>query len=290
MQPDWFQKNIAHQPAHGHVTVAGARIHYQHWAAPGRPALVLVHGHAAHSHWWDFIAPGFNSEFDIVAIDLSGNGDSDHREQYSAAGFAEEIMAASRHAGQQAPIIMGHSFGGAMARITAYLHQEVSGLLLVDSAIPARRGRRNPPPMPTTRTRLYPSQAEAARRFRLRPPQPRPAQYIVDYIAGHSVKAVDGGWQFKLDPALFARMPPDMDLPTAREMIRALTIPKGFIYGTESRFFNDDAARELDELFDPGRVIPIPDAYHHVFLDQPERFIEAARGLLASLSNSNAPQ
>ena len=44
---------------------------------------MLVHGGAAHSRWWDHIGPLLADGRLVVAIDLSGHGDSARRESYS---------------------------------------------------------------------------------------------------------------------------------------------------------------------------------------------------------------
>ena len=55
--PAWFARALASAPEHRDVVVDGARVHYRAWGEPGRPGLVLVHGGAAHSGWWDHVAP-----------------------------------------------------------------------------------------------------------------------------------------------------------------------------------------------------------------------------------------
>ena len=78
--PTWFTDALAHAVRHADVTVDGARIAYRAWGKPGRQGVVLVHGGAAHAGWWDHIAPFLAAEHRVVAIDLSGHGDSDHRD------------------------------------------------------------------------------------------------------------------------------------------------------------------------------------------------------------------
>ena len=93
--PDWFQQYTTLARNDHWITVAGARIHYQSWNdQEAKPGLLFVHGHAAHAHWWDFIAPAFIDNYKVAAMDMSGAGDSDHRDAYSARTFAEEISQA----------------------------------------------------------------------------------------------------------------------------------------------------------------------------------------------------
>ncbi|MBT4162957.1 MAG: alpha/beta hydrolase [Gammaproteobacteria bacterium] len=281
MQPSWFQQHLEQTPTVSRFDLDGTSIHYRHWKNQGKPGLLLVHGHAAHAHWWDFIAPAFIDEYDVVAIDLSGSGDSDHRRKYSARLFAEEIVACIDDARLKHPVVAGHSFGGSMTRVAAYLFPtRIDAAILIDSAIPTRKSHRTPPPMPRGRERYYASLEEGMRRFRLRPAQPCANQYIRDYIASQSLRHTDQGYCFKLDGAVFARMPAEENLPVAAEMIQSLKIPVGLIYGEQSKFFPKEFLTYLEGIIDKDLITGIPDAHHHVFLDQPLPFIEALANML----------
>ncbi|MDA0979246.1 MAG: alpha/beta hydrolase [Proteobacteria bacterium] len=285
--PAWFDRFLRDTPTSRSTTVEGARIAYLHWENPGAPGLVFVHGHAAHAHWWDFIAPAFHETCNVLALDLSGAGDSDHRQAYSVRQFAAEILACIDDAGLGRAHLVGHSFGGTLSRIAAWLHPDAfRSLVLVDSMIPATRGARTPPPLPRSRTRHYPTIEEAVRRFRLRPPQPASHDYIISHIARHSVRREAAGYVFKLDAAVFAKMLPDESLPAATEMIRDLGIPAAMIYGDHSRFFPAEAIPFLHTLLPEDNIVAIADAHHHVFLDQPLAFNEALAGLLADFQSN----
>src|SRR3954451_22766009 len=79
--PGWFVRALAAVPEHRCIEVAGARIRYRAWGPRDAPGVVLVHGGSAHAGWWDHIAPQLPGHR-VVALDLSGHGDSDHREAY----------------------------------------------------------------------------------------------------------------------------------------------------------------------------------------------------------------
>lgn len=242
-----------------------------------------MHGNGAHAHWWDFIAPAFADRYDVIALDMSGAGDSDHRSRYTPSTFAREILEVGRHAGIANPLIVGHSFGGAMSRIAGYLHgDQLAGIILVDSAIFGERGRRRPPRAPRTQARYYESLEEAVRRFRLRPPQPCANQYIVDYIARHSVRKTERGWCFKMDRAMFSKMSQDYDIdfPDGLTMLQEIPCKTALIYGTLSRFFAPVQIAGIEPLFGPGLIEGINDAHHHVFLDQPLAFIDSLGRIL----------
>ena len=85
--------DIHHHPPASHFTeVKGAAIHYLRWHQPNKATVLLVHGHAAHAHWWDAVAIHLRKDFDIIAVDLSGCGDSDHRVQYDYNTYTRELM------------------------------------------------------------------------------------------------------------------------------------------------------------------------------------------------------
>lgn len=290
MTPDWFLKAVSETPTHHDLNVLGKSIHYQTWQ--GEPArqqgLLFVHGHAAHAHWWDFIAPAFRHQYQVAAMDMSGNGDSEHRDQYSASQFAAEISEVAKALSDNT-IVVAHSFGGSMARIAAHYHPEsFAALVLVDSVISGqRREAQTPGEISPAKVRYYDSLEQAAKRFRLRPPQPRPEFYILDYIAKHSVKQTDAGYQFKLDPQVFDKMWPEpTPLPDGMTMVQELSVPCAYIYGELSRFCPPEVIAKLEEIFLPGRIVKIADAYHHLFLDQPLEFIKALETTLDNLGHS----
>ena len=89
--PEWFKKAIKNKPLSRFIKVKGVDIHYLGWGDISKPGLFLIHGYSAHAHWWDFIAPNFIDNYCVVAIDLSGMGDSEHRDSYSQSLYSLEI-------------------------------------------------------------------------------------------------------------------------------------------------------------------------------------------------------
>jgi pimeloyl-ACP methyl ester carboxylesterase len=171
-----------------------------------------------------------------------------------------------------------------MTRIAAHLYPEqLNSIVIVDSALPPKKSSREPLPIPKVRSRCYESEEQGKRRFRLRPPQPCNNKFILDYLAGHSLKKTPEGFKFKLDGAVFAKMSLTEEFPAAADMVRDMKIPVGFIYGEKSRFCPPAIAEGLALILDSTLIRAVPNAYHHVFLDQPLRFIEALKDLLPHL-------
>jgi len=284
--PDWIHQAIKRPTTQHSLTVDGTRISYRCWNSDSsKPGLLFVHGYGAHSHWWDFIAPAFTPQYRVAALDLSGAGDSEHRQTYYARTFAEEIYQVACALGQNT-IVVGHSFGGAMTRIAGHEHgADLGGIVLVDSAVSRHINQYQPPQEPRSRTRYYTSIEQGMRRFRLRPPQPCSNDFLIAHIARHSLRETQEGFVFKLDQALFAHMPapPPPALPDGASMLASMACPVGAIYGDLSVFFPLATRQLLAELLPAEGIKNIPEAHHHVFLDQPLAFIDSLQKLLAGL-------
>jgi len=104
-----------------------------------KPGLVLVHGGAAHAGWWTFLAPLLTRQYDVVALDLSGHGDSGRRAEYPRRAWADEVLAVSAEAGFPGPpVLVGHSMGGLVSIVAASVYGDaLAGAIIVDT--PVRR-------------------------------------------------------------------------------------------------------------------------------------------------------
>ena len=291
--PEWFFEAIETEYSTHQVEVDECDVVYQKWgdAATGKPGLLFIHGMFAHSHWWDFIAPAFKDDFTVLAMNLTGMGDSDYRYQYDAGTYADEIRAVCDDAGlAEGVTVVAHSFGGAMAVKAANVYPErFARIVLVDSGI---RDPDDPPPehltmMMGARAKVYPDKQTAIGRFRLQPPQPCENAYVLEYIARHSVMPVEGGgWSWKYDDDLSATLKGGERTPEEYENLR---LPLGLIYGANSELFSRSTLDYMRSLV-PGELpaVAVEGARHHVFLDQPLAFIDALKRMLADLRVAGA--
>lgn len=284
--PAWFTSAAATPPRRSTVEVDGCPVNVLAWGDPSRPGLILVHGGAAHAGWWSFLAPHLARGHHVAALDLSGHGDSGRRRGYSMEGWAGEVLAVGDALGMGRPTVLGHSMGGLVAVTAAALHGDrLAGVLVADSAVrradpeseEAVRGRafRNPA--------TYPSLEAALEHFHLVPAQPCDNPWILDHIARGSVRPVEGGWTWKFDPAVFTRTE---GRPTAERLAQVRT-RIAVLHGQWSAVVTPEVAEHMAEHL--GRRAPfveIPQAHHHLFLDQPLAFLAAVRALLADWEHS----
>ena len=297
-QPEWFKKAIKHKRKSFYVSVDGCKIHYQKWAQTDerlqKPPLILVHGGGAHSHWWDFAAPSFIEDFDVLALDLSGMGDSEHREAYSDTLYAKELLAVCEHAGHNGDIsIISHSYGGRAALALAIEKpQAVKSLIITDCMLisPAehasKMGKKNVPDSPFGNKKLYLSKESGLERFKLIPPQTCKNQYLVNYVAEFSIGAVEGGWSWKFDMNFVTKRDKSLDKNPLLDNVHKIQCPIANLYGENSILFPESLVDLYKQKFPKHtQFYSLPNAQHHLLLDRPEAFIEELKNIQVSLAS-----
>ena len=280
--PAWFTVALATPVTQRTTMVDGAAIAYRTWGEPGGRGIMLVHGGAAHSRWWDHIGPLQADGRLVVAIDLSGHGNSARRESYSLDQWAREVLAVARDSGiATPPTVIGHSLGGLVTLRTAALFGPgIEGAVVIDSPI-----REMSPEENAAREhrafgglRVHPSKEAILARFRPVPDQPV-LGYIADHIAATSIREADGGWTWKWDPAIFSRQVPPTLLTRLDCRVALFRAEHGMVSTEMSDVMYDRLGRVAP-------VIEIPAAGHHVMLDQPIALVAAIRTLLSDWDHS----
>jgi pimeloyl-ACP methyl ester carboxylesterase len=283
--PRWARDALDARSEAGTVDVAGCPIAYRRWGDPDRPGILLVHGGGAHLQWWSFLAPFLLPDHHVVALDLAGHGDSGRRADYDPEVWADELVGVADATGLDRPVLVGHSMGGFVSIVAAARHPDRwAGVVIVDS--PVRRpdpeslelARRAPVPVP----RVYPTPEDALARFRLIPDQPCENRWAVELIGRRSLRPTEGGWRWAFDPLIFDRIPRAIHEYLAQVRIRTCVI-----HGQLSAIVTPDVTDYMSELL--GRSAPfveIPQAHHHLLLDQPLAFVAALRAILADWEHS----
>ena len=281
--PAWFANALEHTPEHSTVEVQGCPIHLRSWGDPDNPPLVFVHGGGAHSGWWDHIAPFFAATHRVLALDLSGHGDSGTRTEYAFATWAHEVLAVSDSFSAR-PTIVGHSMGGWVAATAAIRYgTQIDSIVVVDSPL-----RDRAPEEVRLRKRRrdnggYHSEEEILARFRAVPKQDVTLPYIRDHIARESVRHNETGWVWKFDPDIFGgrlldEAPDDEEI--LEQVLAGIPCRIGYVRCADGVVPAPMADQIRSILQLRGPFVELAEAGHHPMLDQPLPLVATIRTLL----------
>ena len=114
------------------------------------------------------------------------------------------------------------------------------------------------------------------------PEQPATNRFILDHIANHSLVETNAGWTWKFDPLVFNKT-----MVSLHEELASVTGRIALLRGEHSVVVPEDVAEYMYELMHRNApVASIPDAHHHLIVDQPLAFVAALRTLLADWEHS----
>ena len=284
--PAWFTAAIETTPTARSVEVEGVSINYLWWGESGRPGIVFVHGGAAHAHWWSHVAPAFLDDHSVAAIDLSGHGDSDRRDEYSLDLWCDEVAAVIADADFDGPpVLVGHSMGGFVTIATAARHADLlAGAVIIDSPVVEVDPEVNVGRATNIfqKEREYVDPAGPIERFRTIPEQDVYLPYVKEFVATKSLRHdPDGLWRWKFDSNIFVprRREADEYLPEITCRVALLRCEHGLVTP-------DIGVYMYNQLGRVAPVIELPTAGHHPMLDVPLILITAIRSLIADWDHS----
>jgi pimeloyl-ACP methyl ester carboxylesterase len=259
-------------------------LHALEWGEAARPGLCLLHGGAAHAHWFDRVAGAFADRYHVVALDQRGHGESQWPvpPAYATEDFVGDLLAVFDALDWERVILVGHSMGGHNSMACSAWHPErVRALTVLDSrpSIPEERlGSLRARGQQRTR-RPYPSREAAAAAFRLVPRESTADPALLHHLGEAGVVERDGGWVYRFDPdANRLRGPAD-----CWPLLPRITAPTLVVRAQLSPNLPPEHIARIRQLIPHSTVVEVPGAYHHVTLDAPEAVVTALDQFLRSL-------
>src|SRR5277367_142612 len=267
---------VATEPTHRYVDVAGIKLHFLDWGGdPDKRTFLLLHGGAAHAHWWDGVAPLLTPHGRVRALDFRGHG----RSQWAGAGnygppsYVDDVRGLIESLGTRA-ILVGHSMGGAVAQWVAVTHPELlEALIIVDAP-------HGPPPlfrrlMWRWRRRSHGgvrpelrSADDIIKKFRLQPPDTTLTRLEIERLALQGAEQLPNGtWAFRFDPE--TRSWRKHGNKMTRPKIRQIKMPTLLLRGDQSGLVSAPHAARMKRKIRGSVYKEIPRAFHHVPLDNP---------------------
>ena len=121
---------------HSTLPLDGGSIYVRQDGPRDAPGLVLIHGLAGSTHWWDPLVPMLARSHRVIQVDLLGHGRS---AKPAGGGYAipdqgRRVGEALDRLGMKHAIVVGHSTGGSVATALAEQRRDlVTALVLIDS-------------------------------------------------------------------------------------------------------------------------------------------------------------
>jgi pimeloyl-ACP methyl ester carboxylesterase len=264
------------EPTHRFVEVEGLKLHYLDWGGdPKKRTFLLLHGGAAHAHWWDGVAPLLTPYGRVLALDFRGHGESQwpRPAHYGPPAYLRDVVGLVKELGTKI-VLVGHSMGGAVAQWVAVQHPELLEALIV---VDAPHG---PPPIfrrlmwrwrrrarGGKRPELKTSD-DIIRKFRLNPPDTYMSKENIQRLALHGAHQLpNGNWAFRFDPETRAWRRDGVR--STKPKLKKLSMPVLVMRGDRSTLVSRAHARRMHRKIRGAVYKEIARAYHHVPLDNP---------------------
>lgn len=270
----------------------GLRLHYFDWGGDAtRRTFVLLHGGAAHAHWWDRVAPMLAAHGHVVALDFRGHGRSQWATppHYGPPAYVSDVRGLIDALGTRV-VLVGHSMGGVVAQWCALmLADAIEALVIVDAP-------HGPPPLwrrlqwrwrrraqGGKRPELK-SSADIVRKFRLSPPGTYLTKAQMDELALKGAEQLpNGSWAFRFDPETRAWR--KTEAPLKKPKLKRVSMPTLILRGAESDLVSARVARRMKRKIVISEYREIPRAFHHVPLDNPEATANAIIDFVEGLNS-----
>ena len=266
------------------VHLHGLDISLRRWGPANAPLLLMVHGIRDSSVTFQFVVDRLQGDWQVVAPDWRGHGQSARAQDYWFHDFVADLSALVDLLSPDAPLpIVGHSLGGNIAGIFAGLRPgRVSHLVSLDGfgplmdAVPVdpralmrdflSAGTRPP------RRRTYPGVEAMAER--LRQANPRLAPNWALFLARHSSAPDTGGgrtWLYA--PNIRRSLPSFRTLDEWGRIWAEITAPALWVQSDDAR--PNAPAAHPDEMNRRAALMPsveqvkLPDTGHNLHHDAP---------------------
>lgn len=245
------------------------------------PPLLLLHGLFGSSANWMGIARQLADDHYIIVPDLRNHGRSAHDPDMSYTAIVNDLLVLMGELACAEVALIGHSMGGKACMYFALQYpQHVAGLVVVDMA-------------PASYSHDFDEAFDAFASVDLKSiVDRRSAQMqlstrlnsdtLASYLLQNLVRTASG-WEWRLNIEALkeqSQLITEFDPPPASKPYAGKTT---FIYGQQSDYVRPDHYPEIRRWFPGAGLIPIANAGHWVYFEQPEAFMMVLKNFLAGL-------
>ena len=237
-------------------------------------SLVFLHGITANRHHWGPVVERLADDFGCLSVDLLGHGDSPRGESADLFSQIEALISLLDERGLDAPVLVGHSFGGFVATFAAAA-RTVRGVVNVDQPFDTAAFRATIAPL-EDRLRGAEFQAAFAEFIETQRPDLVPAEHQQTTRANIRPRqdVVLDVWASVLDT------PPADLVAQVEAALPAVTAPYLAVFGSPI----SEQEQALQALIPNGRVEVWDGLGHFVHLVDPDRTARRVAAFVDTLS------
>jgi len=266
--------------------VQGRRIVARHWGNPHGARVLALHGWLDNCDSFSVLAP-LLPDLNIVAIDMAGHGESDHRrepEPYNILDDVPDLFAVADQLGWQTFSLLGHSRGGIVSTVAAGTFPErIERLLLIEGIFPEPSAADHAPSqlasaieaikkLATRPLKTFES-VEAAGLARQRGVFPLGAEAAL-ILARRGVRPVENGFQWRTDQNLLAPSSYRLSREHIVAFVSNIKAPTHLILSEEGLVQRYQHLEEDMRLF-PKVTVHYVSGGHHAHMEAPASEIAA---------------
>jgi pimeloyl-ACP methyl ester carboxylesterase len=262
------------------LTVNGLRLHYLDWGNAGKPPFLMLHGIGRVAHSFDHIAPRFQNDYHVMAIDMRGHGDSAWSPEgaYLVEDYVKDLDAFVTQLNLRGVTLLGNSTGGRVVQVYAGMHPERVARLVVEDVGPQRTNE-----IASGFARRVEQESNGwASEDELVASLMRNGGKVAEelqrnYAHFGTKRREDGRIVWKRDPNLVKGFVPT-DL---WEYVRRIQAPAIYILGGASTIVPPETQEQLKKTLPDCRIVIMPGLGHYPHLEAPEEYVRIVQGFLA---------
>lgn len=263
-----------------HWTVDGLRLAGLAWGPKDGIPVLALHGWLDHAGSFQVLAPRL-AGCRVVALDLSGQGLSDHRAAHATYNIWDDlpqIAEVLEQLGWRDCVLMGHSRGAIIATLfAAAQHARVRAVVALDALLPEPVA--DTAFVPTLRAFMEQTRMQKSRAARV---FASPAEYIerrqrqgdspvtARALADRALEQVPEGSRLRADPRLFASSAVKLTRPQVKAALRAIHCPMLTLWARGGLKVSRPGVSEMaalgERLIEGGEARDLP-GDHHLHLD-----------------------
>jgi pimeloyl-ACP methyl ester carboxylesterase len=260
-----------------HVEIAGLRIAYRR--AGSGPPLLLLHSAFSDSREWRRQIDGLSGEFDVVAWDAPGCGQSsDPPETYRLSDYADCLAGFIEALGLDRPHVAGLSLGSMYALMLYRWYPEIPRSLVLASAYAGWAGS------------LPPEVVEQRLQQTLRDLEQPPEELIAGFVSDSFTDSVPPEViaeavtiMSDFHPDWVRAMLPVFGRADLRDVLPRIDVPVLLLYGDADQRSPLSVAEDLHSRIPASRLTVMPGVGHASNMEAPDTFNAEVRAFLRSV-------